>query len=160
MTKISWFVLGVVAVVVVVVGVWWQTGGTSEPAAVPKGGDATSSVTATIKTPMKLEITDMVQGTGAEAKAGDKVTVHYTGTLADGSAFDSSKTRGTPFSFTLGAGQVIRGWDEGFAGMKTGGTRKLVIPPELGYGSAQMGPIPPNSTLTFVVELLEVNGKK
>ncbi|MBI2888570.1 MAG: FKBP-type peptidyl-prolyl cis-trans isomerase [Candidatus Liptonbacteria bacterium] len=160
MTKISWFALGGVAVVAAVVVVWWQAGGATEPAAPPENAAAISSITPTIKTQMGLEITDTAQGTGAEAKAGDKVTVHYTGTLADGSVFDSSKTRGTPFSFTLGAGQVIRGWDEGFAGMKTGGTRKLVIPPELGYGSAQMGPIPPNSTLTFVVELLEVNGKK
>ncbi len=109
---------------------------------------------------MSLEIADVVAGTGAEAKAGDKVTVHYTGTLADGTVFDSSKTRGTPFPFTLGAGQVIQGWDTGVAGMKVGGTRKLVIPPELAYGSQARGPIPPNSTLTFVVELLEVNGKK
>ncbi|MBI2623441.1 MAG: FKBP-type peptidyl-prolyl cis-trans isomerase [Candidatus Liptonbacteria bacterium] len=106
---------------------------------------------------MNLEITDIIAGTGAHAKAGDKVTVHYTGTLADGTVFDSSKTRGTPFSFTLGAGEVIQGWDTGVAGMQVGGTRKLVIPAELAYGSRAVGPIPPNSTLTFEVELLRVS---
>ncbi|MFH1162296.1 MAG: FKBP-type peptidyl-prolyl cis-trans isomerase [Candidatus Jorgensenbacteria bacterium] len=97
-------------------------------------------------------------GTGAEAKAGDTVTVHYTGTLTDGKKFDSSLDRGQPFSFLLGAGQVIRGWDLGVAGMKVGGKRRLTIPPELGYGSrgAGGGAIPPNATLIFEVQLLDV----
>lgn len=100
---------------------------------------------------------DLVLGIGAEAKAGDSVSVHYTGTLTDGTKFDSSLDRGQPFTFTLGAGEVIKGWDQGVAGMKVGGKRKLTIPPELGYGSAGAGAtIPPNATLVFEVELLDV----
>ena len=103
-----------------------------------------------------LQIQDVVVGTGAAAVAGEMVTVNYTGTLADGKKFDSSYDHGEPFSFILGAGQVIRGWDEGVAGMKAGGKRKLTIPPELGYGNQNVGNglIPPNSTLIFEVELL------
>lgn len=104
----------------------------------------------------ELKITDTVIGTGTEAVAGKKITVHYTGTLLDGTKFDSSVDRGDPFVFTLGAGQVIQGWDQGFAGMKVGGKRELVIPPEMGYGSISMGKIPANSTLKFQVELLKV----
>jgi len=104
-----------------------------------------------------LDITDLVVGTGAAAVSGQKVTVHYTGTLTDGSKFDSSLDRGQPFSFPLGAGRVIRGWDEGVAGMKVGGKRKLVIPPEMGYGARGFPPvIPANATLVFEVELLGV----
>jgi peptidylprolyl isomerase len=104
-----------------------------------------------------LEITDLVVGTGAEAAAGKKVSVHYTGTLTDGKKFDSSLDRGQPFAFSLGAGQVIRGWDQGVAGMKVGGKRKLVIAPHLAYGACGFPPvIPPNSTLVFEVELLDV----
>ncbi len=105
-----------------------------------------------------LSITDLVEGTGAEATAGKRVSVNYSGTLENGKEFDSSYGRG-PFSFALGAGQVIKGWDEGVAGMKVGGKRKLIIPPELGYGSRNIGGglIPPNSTLIFEVELLDIN---
>ena len=106
-----------------------------------------------------LRITDLEVGTGAEASAGQTVVVHYRGTLEDGSQFDASYDRGTPFSFPLGAGRVIKGWDEGVQGMKVGGKRKLVIPPELGYGARGAGGvIPPNATLIFEVELLEVKG--
>ncbi len=106
---------------------------------------------------MPLESTDIVVGQGAEAVAGKRVKVHYTGTLTDGRKFDSSLDRNRPFVFTLGKGQVIRGWDEGVAGMKVGGKRKLVIPPEMGYGARGFPPvIPPNSTLVFEVELLSV----
>ena len=106
---------------------------------------------------MPLQIDDIKVGTGAEAKAGQKVSVHYVGTLTDGSKFDSSRDRGQGFDFKLGAGQVIKGWDQGVAGMKVGGVRKLTIPPELGYGAGGYPPvIPPNSTLVFEVELLKV----
>lgn len=105
-----------------------------------------------------LKIEDIKSGEGDTAETGKRVTVHYTGWLEDGTKFDSSKDRGDPFSFHLGAGQVIRGWDEGVAGMQTGGTRKLTIPPQLGYGSRGAGGvIPPNATLIFEVELLEVD---
>lgn len=104
----------------------------------------------------KLTIVDSVVGTGAEAVNGKTVSVHYTGKLQNGTIFDSSVNRGTPFEFPLGAGMVIEGWELGIAGMKVGGKRTLTIPPELGYGSRDMGTIPPNSTLTFDVELLGV----
>ena len=109
-------------------------------------------------TPSGLSITDLVVGDGPEAVSGETVTVNYRGTLANGKEFDSSYGRG-PFSFPLGAGRVIRGWDEGVAGMKVGGKRKLVIPPDLAYGERGAGGvIPPNATLTFEVELLKVGG--
>jgi peptidylprolyl isomerase/FKBP-type peptidyl-prolyl cis-trans isomerase FkpA len=104
-----------------------------------------------------LEKTDLVVGDGEEATSGRKVTVHYTGTLTDGTKFDSSHDRRQPFSFTLGRGDVIQGWDQGVAGMRVGGKRKLTIPPELGYGARGFpGAIPPNATLVFEVELLGV----
>ncbi len=103
-------------------------------------------------------IEELVVGGGAAAAAGQKVSVHYTGWLTDGKKFDSSKDRGEPFAFPLGRGQVIRGWDEGVAGMKVGGKRKLTIPPSLGYGTRGAGGvIPPNATLVFEVELLGIN---
>ena len=109
-------------------------------------------------TPSGLRITDLVVGDGAEAIAGQTVSVNYRGTLANGTEFDSSYGRG-PFSFPLGGGRVIQGWDEGVAGMKVGGKRKLVIPPDLAYGERGAGGvIPPNATLTFEVELLRIGG--
>jgi peptidylprolyl isomerase len=109
-----------------------------------------------ITTPSGLQYQDIVVGSGTEAKSGNKVKVHYVGTLTDGTKFDSSVDRGKPFDFNLGAAQVIKGWDEGVAGMKVGGKRKLVIPADLGYGGRAIGKIPANSTLIFEVELLEV----
>ena len=104
-----------------------------------------------------LGIEDVTVGNGAEAVAGKTVTVHYVGTLTSGKKFDSSRDRGKGFSFKLGAGQVIKGWDQGVAGMKIGGVRKLTIPPALGYGARGFPPvIPPDSTLLFEVELLSV----
>ena len=99
---------------------------------------------------------DKVEGTGTEAVKGSKVTVHYTGWLTDGYKFDSSRDRNQPFSFTLGVGQVIKGWDEGVTGMKVGGQRRLVIPSELAYGPSGRNSIPPNAVLIFDVELLSV----
>ena len=106
---------------------------------------------------MQLQVTDETVGTGAEAVAGKSITVNYTGTLTNGTTFDSSYSRNQPFTFTLGEGQVIKGWDEGVVGMKVGGKRKLVIPPSLGYGDQAQGSIPPNSTLIFEIELVSVN---
>lgn len=110
-------------------------------------------------TPSGLKIVEVQVGAGREAVANTNVTVHYDGRLEDGKEFDSSRRRGQPFQFRLGAGQVIKGWDEGVAGMKEGGKRQLVIPPELGYGQRGAGGvIPPNATLVFDVELLKVEG--
>jgi FKBP-type peptidyl-prolyl cis-trans isomerase len=110
-----------------------------------------------VTTPSGLKYSEVEGGFGEVAKAGKQVSVHYTGYLEDGTKFDSSVDRGEPFQFALGTGQVIKGWDEGVAGMKVGGRRKLMIPPDLGYGARGAGRvIPPNATLIFDVELLEV----
>ena len=123
------------------------------PKTIPIGDSNTDMIT----TASGLQYQDLVVGDGQEAKAGDAVNVHYTGWLEDGTKFDSSVDRGQPFEFQLGAGRVIQGWDEGVAGMKVGGKRKLTIPPELGYGASGAGDvIPPNATLIFEVELLEI----
>ena len=107
--------------------------------------------------PRKLVSKELIEGEGAEAKAGDEVTVQYVGVLyKTGEQFDASWDRGEPFTFTLGAGEVIAGWDQGMEGMKVGGRRMLIIPPKLGYGSQAMATIPANSTLVFVVDLLAV----
>lgn len=125
----------------------------AEPAsAVPAEGQA-----APVTTASGLQYTDLVEGTGAMPKPGQRVTVHYTGTLEDGTQFDSSRDRGRPFTFQIGVGQVIKGWDEGVGTMRVGGRRQLVIPPELGYGSRGAGGvIPANATLLFDVELLRI----
>ena len=121
--------------------------------------NAAISTDAKVTTPSGLKYTILKEGAANApvAKSGDRVSVHYTGWLTNGSKFDSSVDRNQPFEFPLGQGRVIPGWDEGVAGMKVGEKRKLVIPPELGYGSRDMGQIPPNSTLVFEVELLGLN---
>ncbi|WP_417067364.1 FKBP-type peptidyl-prolyl cis-trans isomerase [Niveibacterium terrae] len=114
-------------------------------------------MTETTTTASGLIFEELVFGTGALAKAGQTAVVHYTGWLTDGTKFDSSKDRNDPFSFPLGRGFVIAGWDEGVQGMRVGGSRKLTIPPQLGYGARGAGGvIPPNATLVFEVELLEL----
>ncbi len=132
---------------------------TKKPADVSQNQAAAPETAAQVAAPAaepKLEMVDSVVGKGTEAVAGKNVTVHYTGTLTDGTKFDSSLDRKTPFTFGLGKGEVIKGWDQGVAGMKVGGKRKLTIPPELAYGANSVGAIPANSTLIFEVELLEV----
>jgi FKBP-type peptidyl-prolyl cis-trans isomerase len=119
-------------------------GGSNSPTAPPDSGQVT--------------ITDLVVGTGAEAVVGDTLTVNYTGWLADGTQFDTSYGK-QPFVFRLGAGQVIKGWDQGLVGTKVGGQRRLIIPPSLAYGSTGSGPIPGNATLKFDVELVSIAGK-
>ena len=111
-----------------------------------------------VTTASGLKYQDLIVGDGAEVKAGDTASMHYTGWLEDGTKFDSSVDRGQPFDFPLGAGRVIKGWDEGVAGMRIGSKRKLTIPPDLGYGAtgAAGGVIPPNATLIFEVELLAI----
>lgn len=110
-----------------------------------------------VKNMDELKIETLQEGTGEVSKNGDNLTVHYTGTFEDGTKFDSSVDGGTPFEFTLGAGQVIKGWDQGMLGMKVGEKRKLTIPYTLGYGENGYGPIPPKATLIFEVELLKIN---
>lgn len=126
-----------------------------KPAPAGTGGAATQEKTET--TASGLQYVDLKAGTGATPQAGQTAVVHYTGWLVDGKKFDSSRDRGQPFEFAIGRGQVIKGCDEGVATMKVGGIRKLIIPPNLGYGAAGAGgAIPPNATLTFEVELLAV----
>jgi FKBP-type peptidyl-prolyl cis-trans isomerase len=119
-------------------------------------GDSGTGGGDVVTTPSGLKYIDLKVGEGRQAKEGDSVMVHYTGKLKDGKTFDSSHDRNKPFTFDLGAGMVIKGWDEGVAGMKEGGKRKLIIPHELAYGPRGKPPIPPAAELTFEVELLGV----
>jgi FKBP-type peptidyl-prolyl cis-trans isomerase FkpA len=129
----------------------------SAPAAQQQSTKASGATTTEVTMPDGLKYTDDQIGTGAEATAGKTAVVHYTGWLMDGTKFDSSVDRNQPFSFPLGGGQVIKGWDEGVVGMKVGGKRTLIIPPALGYGARGAGNvIPPNATLKFEVQLLDV----
>ena len=121
-------------------------GGGGDTATTPSGGGT-------------LVVEDLVVGTGATAVIGDTLTVHYVGTLTNGTKFDSSYDRGTPYVFQVGAGRVIAGWDQGVPGMKVGGKRRLTIPPDLAYGSRGQGVIPPNATLLFDIDLVSIAGK-
>lgn len=158
------YVIGVIIVLAILFGIQLFINNNSNQGSslVAENSSATTTMdTSTSTYPMTttsdgLGIQDIVVGTGTEAVAGKTVTVDYTGTFTDGEVFDSSIPRGQPFSFDLGAGQVIQGWEEGVVGMKVGGERKLVIPPSLGYGSQTSGPIPGNSTLLFDIKLLNV----
>jgi FKBP-type peptidyl-prolyl cis-trans isomerase len=138
------------------------TAAAQAPAATPaESTGATMSGTpagaaAEVTTPSGLKYQDLVLGDGTVAESGKRVSVHYTGWLTDNTKFDSSVDRGQPFDFVLGQGQVIRGWDEGVKGMRVHGKRRLTIPSDLGYGPRGQGPIPPNATLIFEVELLDV----
>ncbi len=131
-----------------------NTGGSPSPAASATEGPITLQNPTT--TPSGLQYEDIVVGTGASPQQAGRVTVHYTGKFLDGKKFDSSVDRGQPFTFVIGVGQVIKGWDEGVATMKVGGKRNLIIPAALAYGSRGQGPIPPNTDLYFEVELLAV----
>jgi FKBP-type peptidyl-prolyl cis-trans isomerase len=143
-------------VLMAIVGMASGCGGSSSSKSSGSGPTSVSGQPTT--TASGLQYWDTVVGTGATAVSGTTVKVHYTGWLTTGAKFDSSRDRGEPFSFSLGAGQVIKGWDEGVAGMKVGGKRQLRIPPELGYGASGAGAdIPPNATLIFDVELLDVS---
>ncbi len=139
-----------------------STATTTESSSTEASGGEKTKPKVTVPTgapPKKLEVKELEEGSGAEAKAGDKVTVQYVGVnYKNGKEFDSSWSRSEPFPFSLGAGEVIPGWDQGVEGMKVGGRRELIIPPELAYGEAGAPPaIGPNETLVFVIDLLEVN---
>jgi FKBP-type peptidyl-prolyl cis-trans isomerase len=152
-------ILVVVIAVLVLAGValWAQTSTHKPAAAARPNTTAPTKVTGDgIKTTSGLQYWDIKVGTGAVAKDGNHVTVHYTGWLTTGKKFDSSVDAHQPFDFTIAQGDVIKGWDQGVAGMKVGGKRQLRIPPELGYGASGSGPIPPNATLIFDIQLLAV----
>ncbi len=146
-------IIGATALIASVALIIWGSGRATAPVNETVGNLSMETITMN----NNLKITDVQVGSGEEAKVGDHVMVHYTGKLDDGSVFDSSVPRGTPFDFKIGEGRVIAGWEQGVPGMKVGGKRVLVIPPELGYGANGYPPvIPPSATLTFEIELLGI----
>ncbi|HWF06273.1 MAG TPA: FKBP-type peptidyl-prolyl cis-trans isomerase [Candidatus Angelobacter sp.] len=147
----------VVLMLALSVGLIAKTTSFATAAAAKKSSGPTKVFGKPVTTASGLQYWDIKVGTGAVAGASKRVKVHYTGWLLDGKKFDSSVDSGKPFEFELGTGQVIKGWDQGVVGMKVGGKRQLRIPPALGYGPSGSGPIPPNATLIFDVELLGVN---
>lgn len=166
MPKQHMYIAVTVAVVVVAVFIflgYFGIGSMQQEPSVPQGVSAAQDLLNDISKTGKvtqLAVIDTAAGTGEEAKSGDTVTVNYIGVLPDGTVFDASQNHGQSFTFTLGAGQVIKGWDQGLVGMKVGGTRLLAIPPELAYGAQAIGAIPANSSLIFQVELVSIGGAK
>ncbi|MDO8503874.1 MAG: FKBP-type peptidyl-prolyl cis-trans isomerase [bacterium] len=154
----KYFAILLLAVFAIVIFLVWRDNQASTKVKVSQTPPPTAIISEEDEKNMEgLKIEDIIVGAGAEAQAGKKVTVNYSGTLLNGTKFDSSYDRGVPFSFNLGAGEVIQGWDLGILEMKVGGKRKLTIPSELGYGTTGAGGvIPPNATLVFEVELLKV----
>jgi FKBP-type peptidyl-prolyl cis-trans isomerase len=156
-TRVLVILTSLVLIALVIGGVIVFKGGAGSGSSPTPSPKSSSSPAASGSPSAQLQSTDEVVGTGAEAKEGSTITVKYTGTLDNGTVFDSTeKQGGQPATFTLAKGQLIDGWVQGIPGMKVGGKRKLVIPPELGYGAQAQGSIPPNSTLTFEIELVEV----
>ena len=159
-SKVASFGLGILALLAIIfVGSTLRNndGGSTASTASNEQASVSQAFTNMQTSSTGLQWKDVVVGTDAEVKNGSTVSVHYTGTLVNGAKFDSSYDRGEPFTVIVGAGQVIPGWEEGLLGMKVGGKRELVIPPSLAYGSRDLGVIPPNSTLQFVVEVISVN---
>jgi len=157
--KIVFWIIGIVIVVLIAMWLWNTTQGNEPTDTVNNTNMEQNEQTNedSTSTGGGVQITDTQEGVGETAQEGDTVAVRYVGKLENGAVFDSSEAHGeAPFVFTIGAGQVIEGWERGVAGMKVGGTRTLVIPPELGYGEGGFGPIPGNATLTFDVELVEI----
>lgn len=152
--------IGIVVLAVIAAGYFFilaPQGNRNKPTPIPSiTPSASAQPTQPITGEKTVKIDDTQEGTGEAVKTGDTVTVHYTGKLTNGEKFDSSLDRNQPFSFTVGGGEVIKGWDEGLVGMKVGGKRTLTIPPEKGYGARAQGPIPANSTLIFDIELLKI----
>jgi FKBP-type peptidyl-prolyl cis-trans isomerase len=169
----NYIIFGIVAVLVIVGAVMYRSSSNQQPtvdSGEVKPTVSTEPASDLVRDPLLennkvitmengLKIEDVKIGTGDVAVKGALISVHYVGTLVNGKKFDSSRDRGEPFQFPLGQGMVIQGWEQGFEGMKVGGIRKLTIPPALGYGSQDVGPIPANSTLLFEVELLAVRLK-
>jgi peptidylprolyl isomerase len=147
----------IVVIAVVALGILFFIIFSGGPSSGSSGGrSSTATPGVEVKTPSGLRYVDEVVGTGESPRTGQNVTVHYTGTLANGTKFESSVDRGQPFTFRIGTAVVIKGWDEGIITMKVGGKRKLIIPPDLAYGAAGRPGIPPNATLTFEIELLSL----
>lgn len=157
MSKLTKILVIVAVLILIALGIYFLSKPQEAPTAMDEPTEEFIENNTNISTSSaQLKTEDLVVGEGEEVQPGDIVTVHYLGTLENGNKFDSSYDRDEPFKTQIGVGNVIEGWDTGIVGMKVGGKRKLTIPPELGYGSSVAGPIPPNSTLIFEVELLAV----